>query len=54
MKRKCILNIQFARQLISEGFKVIDVQTSRKLPGRVAFIFELTPELEKYLLKENR
>lgn len=51
MEKRFILNLNFARELIREGFPVIDVETSRAQRGKVAFVFEATEELKNYLAK---
>lgn len=51
MEKRYILNLNFARKLMREGFTIIDVETSRSQPGRVAFVFEATEELKNYLAK---
>ncbi|MBU5265725.1 DUF5659 domain-containing protein [Virgibacillus proomii] len=55
-KYKVILNIAVARYLLKKGFIIKDVKPSVKIRGRVAFVFELTPELKQTLLhySENK
>jgi Domain of unknown function (DUF5659) len=48
---KCILSLRVARHLIAEGFRLIDIEQSRKIPGTLVFVFEHTPALEKVLMK---
>lgn len=49
MKTKIILSLHIADELIKKGFPVIEVKPSRKVRGRVAFVFELTPEFDAAL-----
>jgi hypothetical protein len=53
MDYKCILSLRVARQLLAQGFRLIDVEPSRKLPGRLVFIFEDTAELNAALAQLN-
>jgi hypothetical protein len=53
MDYKCILSLRVARQLLAQGFRLIDVEPSRKLPGRLVFIFANTPELNDALAQLN-
>lgn len=51
MRHKCILSIRVAKHLLSNGFRIVDVEPSRKFSGQVVFIFEETPALRKELSK---
>lgn len=51
MKRKCILSLRVARHLLANGFRIVDVEPSRKFIGQVVFIFEDSPELDAELAK---
>ncbi|MGC4378978.1 DUF5659 domain-containing protein [Fictibacillus sp. Mic-4] len=51
MKQKCILSMRVARYLLAHGFRIVDVEPSRKFHGEVVFIFEDTPELTAELAK---
>lgn len=51
MKRKCILSMRVARHLLTQGFRIVDVEPSRKFIGQVVFIFEDTQELNEELSK---
>lgn len=51
---KCILSLRVARRLLAKGFRVIDVEPSRKIPGTLVFIFEGSSELDKVLLNLGR
>jgi len=53
-KYKCVLSLKVAKELISKGFHVVDVEPSRRYSGKVVFIFENTLELSSELAKFNR
>jgi len=40
MDKKCILNLSTARTLLSQGCRLIDVETSSKRAGKLVFVFE--------------
>ncbi|MEH7456553.1 hypothetical protein V7183_04820 [Bacillus sp. JJ1127] len=46
---KCILSLRVARHLLAKGFRIIDIEQSRKIPGTLAFVFERSAELEQEL-----
>lgn len=48
-REKCVLSLRVARALIGQGFRVVDVGTSHKFPGRVVIKFANTPELNAAL-----
>lgn len=52
---KCILSLRIARHLLENGFRIIDIEPSRKIDGNLVFIFEDTSELRKELaqLRQN-
>ncbi len=51
---KCILSLRVARQLLSRGFRLVDVEPSRKFDGHLVFIFDDTEELRTEILKLKR
>jgi len=51
MKYKVILNVFIANKLLKEGFVPIKFEMSRKVEGRVAFVFENTEEFQAELTK---
>lgn len=51
---KCILSLRIARHLLAQGFRIVDVEQSRKHIGNIVFIFEDTPELSVELAKFRR
>ncbi|WP_176525828.1 DUF5659 domain-containing protein [Bacillus sp. AFS001701] len=51
---KCILSLRVARHLLAKGFRLIDVEPSRKINGHLVFIFEATPELLEELAKQGK
>lgn len=42
---KCILSLNLARYLLAQGFSITDVETSKKVPGKIVFIFRNSPQL---------
>lgn len=48
---KCILSLRVARQLLANGFQIIDIEQSKKIPGTLVFVFEHTEALEQELSK---
>lgn len=48
-KRKCILNLGIARELIAKGHRVVDVDMSHRRPGNVVFVFERTSDFDTNL-----
>ncbi|WP_428833885.1 DUF5659 domain-containing protein [Lysinibacillus telephonicus] len=40
METKCILSLSVARTLLSQGCKLVDVDTSSKRAGKLVFVFE--------------
>lgn len=54
-KTKVIISYSLAKDLLSKGFRIIDIDKNNKDSKRSVFIFELTKELELYLeVKEGR
>ncbi|MEH7028676.1 hypothetical protein [Bacillus wiedmannii] len=49
MKTKCILSLRLARKLLANGFQLIDIEQSKKIPGTLVFVFEHTEALENEL-----
>ncbi|MEK5107221.1 DUF5659 domain-containing protein [Cytobacillus sp. FSL K6-0129] len=54
MKHKCILSIRVAKYLLLNGFRIVDIEPSRKFNGQVVFIFEETPALIEELSKLHK
>ena len=55
MKRKVITSNQLAKELLSVGFKIIDIAPHKTDKKRTIFVFEDTQELQLYLeVKEGR
>lgn len=46
---KCVLSLRVARELIEQGFRVVDIGTSHKRKGYVVVKFDNTHELNKAL-----
>jgi hypothetical protein len=46
---KCILSLRVARHLLAKGFRLIDVEPSRKFDGKLVFVFEDSEELRQEL-----
>ncbi|WP_186306512.1 DUF5659 domain-containing protein [Siminovitchia fortis] len=51
---KCILSYRVAKHLLSKGFKIVDIDTSHKIPGNIVFIFERSEELNRELAEIKR
>lgn len=51
---KCVLSLRIARHLMTQGFRLVDSEPSRKHFGKLVFIFENTPELDAELAKFTR
>jgi hypothetical protein len=51
MKTKCILSLRLARKLLANGFQLIDIEQSKKIPGTLVFVFKHTEALEEELSK---
>jgi hypothetical protein len=51
---KCILSLRIARHLLAQGFRITDIEPSRKIEGALVFIFEDSTELRKELVSFNR
>lgn len=51
---KCILSARVANHLIAKGFRLTGTEPSRKIRGKLVFIFECTPELESELAELQR
>lgn len=49
MKVKVIAINRLAKELIRNGFKIVDIKSHKDDHRRTVFVFELTPELEDYL-----
>ncbi|WP_153301125.1 DUF5659 domain-containing protein [Priestia flexa] len=47
---KCLFSLRIARQLIEEGFSLVDVEPARKGRGLV-FLFENTSEFQQALAR---
>lgn len=43
---KCILSLNVARYLLAEGFALTDIDTSKKIRGKLVFIFKNSPQLQ--------
>ncbi|CAN7225146.1 hypothetical protein [Rossellomorea sp. LjRoot5] len=54
MKRKVILSLHIANELVQRGFPIIELKPSTKIQGRAAFIFELTPKLSEVLTEISK
>ena len=50
VKRKVIKSSKMAKILLANGFKVIDIAQDKNDYKRTVFVFELTPEFEKFLI----
>ena len=51
MKIKCILSLRLARKLLNNGFRIMDIEQSKKISGTLVFVFEHTEALEEELSK---
>lgn len=48
---KCIRSMRIARELMAQGFPVIDTEPARRSPGKIVWIFASTPQLDAALTK---
>ena len=53
MKTKVISENKLARELIKEGYSLVDIKPHKNDSRRTVFVFELTDKLQKRLLKEK-
>lgn len=49
MKRKVILSLHIANELLEQGFRIIELRPSRTVRGNAVFIFEATNEFHRVL-----
>lgn len=49
IKRKVIKSSKMAKELLTNGFKIIDIAQDKNDYKRTVFVFELTPEFEEFL-----
>lgn len=54
VRKKTILSMRIARELLTLGFEIIDIEYSKKSPGKPAFVFRNNDALEDYLTKSER
>lgn len=54
LPKKTILSMRVARDLLALGFKIIDIEYSKKTPGKPAFVFHNNEALEDFLTKAER
>lgn len=53
-KYKCVLSIRVAKELVAKGFDLVDMEPSRRYPGKIVFVFRNSPELDAALAKFER
>lgn len=51
MERKVILSLHLANELLTRGFRIIEVKPSTKYKGKAVFIFEATIKFNEELTK---
>ncbi|MBU8730456.1 hypothetical protein KM915_10360 [Cytobacillus oceanisediminis] len=49
MKRKVILSMPIANELLADGFRIIELRPSRKFKGMAVFVFQVTDEFNRAL-----
>lgn len=54
IQKKTILSMRIARELLAMGFEIIDIQYSKKFPGKPAYIFRDCDALQEHLTKSER
>lgn len=47
---KCILSLKVARHLLAQGFRIVDIEKSRKHRNRLVFLFEESDALQQAIL----
>ncbi|MDN4073633.1 hypothetical protein [Fictibacillus terranigra] len=53
-KFKCVLSMRVAKALVSKNYQLVDIEPSKRYPGKLVFVFRNTPELESELAKFKR
>ena len=53
MKTKVITENKLARELIKEGYSLVDIKPHKNDQRRTVFVFELTQQLESRLQQEK-
>jgi hypothetical protein len=51
---RCILSLKLARYLLAQGYSIADIDTSKKISGKLVFIFKNSPELNKAILNYQK
>ncbi|ARI78240.1 DUF5659 domain-containing protein [Halobacillus mangrovi] len=49
MERKVIMSLHLANELLTKGFRIIEVKPSTRYKGKAVFIFEATCEFKEEL-----
>lgn len=50
-KTKAILSLPLAQRLMSKGFNLIHIEPSHRRPGKIAFVFQYSKELDEEITK---
>lgn len=53
-KYKCVLSIRVVKELVAQNHELVDIEPSRRFPGKLVFVFKNTPELDAALAKFER
>jgi Domain of unknown function (DUF5659) len=53
-KHRCIMSLRVAKDLLTKGFVLTDLQPSNKRQGKLVFIFENSEALEQALAEYSR
>jgi hypothetical protein len=49
-RHKCVLSLHLARYLLAQGFRIVDIEKSRKHRNRLVFLFEESDALQQAIL----
>ncbi|MDM5197866.1 hypothetical protein QUF79_07540 [Fictibacillus enclensis] len=53
-KYKCVLSLKVAKEFVAKGYELVDLEPSRRYPGKLVFVFRNTPELNAEFAKFKR
>lgn len=53
-KYKCVLSLKIAKELVAKDYQLVDIEPSRRYPGKLVFVFLNTPELDAEFAKFKR
>lgn len=54
MEKVFIFSIRIARNLVTEGYRIIDVVENQQDKKRAVFVFENTEDIREYLKREHK